>query len=669
MKRTALMVGSVPMSLNEMQLAPAIIGAVVRSRGHNYIYRDINMDLYNSVGRSKSKYNECVDQLQDVENSTYNSDVDRWFCDILEVLSSVDVFVVNVFSVLSQNVAYKLIASARKHYPGLQILIGGIGSHRQWFGNVNKYNSKWLEANLHNRSSDIFGQSMLDNLLVDGWQSDTGTTVVESFLPQMPTAINEVVSFDQYQLSDYEWDWNKKHIPFVGSYGCVRRCSFCDVIKSFPKYNYIEADSLTKQIVETVESTGVHTISFKDSLVNGSMSNFLNLLKNLSNAREQGWLPDDFKWSGTYICRSPSPLLSEIHQHLASSGAELLTIGVETGSDKIRYSMDKKFTNKDLLNELDVFTQNGIKAALLFFPGWPTETLEDFNQTLELIDQLLPYSYAGTIDNISFGGSGFILLDGTPIYDERESIGLEPGPTNFLWTCHTNPELTFWESMRRRLLLSYRAMNQGMILDTETEFLSFLLHALKYNYDAIVETHGVPKNTIIPGTTEHFASSVVVRYINSGTQPVSVSFAGATNRINPGIQQIEYLVNARNLVFDIKFPSNYQANIQQYDSGDYYSANGLYIDLFAVDGRDLTFSVFNTMFNETVDYSLPDDYNEHRNERAVIANTILEANVPQTDTLQKYASRLLKPEYFAEIDLITKQIKRRLENLCIRNAE
>ena len=145
--------------------------------------------------------------------------------------------------------------------------------------------------------------------------ANVGTDIINKWLPGLPsTGRVPSMDFACYSLDQYQWHSGDRSIPLLGSHGCVRQCSFCDVIKQFTKYSFVEADQLTQDIIQAWNQTGIHRVQFMDSLVNGSMSNFLLLLKNLAHARQQGWLPQEFSWSGTYICRPPSSLLDQIHE-------------------------------------------------------------------------------------------------------------------------------------------------------------------------------------------------------------------------------------------------------------------------------------------------------------------------------------------------------------------
>ena len=666
------------MSLSELQLAPAMIGAVVQNRGHRFQYLDVNIELFYACNQQQDSYVAATEFLQDI--TAYQTDTlitAPWQKSILDRLQNTDILLINVFSVYSQGAAWRFIFHARQQYPNIKILVGGIGSHKQIFGSVNEHNQSWIHRTFPVHTSKIFGQILVDNHWVAGWQNDVGTNVLEDHLPMLPTIYkNQLVDFSEYKIDNYNWNYDKKSIPMLGSHGCVRQCSFCDVINHFPKYHFVEADQLSKNIVDVYNKTGISKIQFMDSLVNGSMSNFLALLKNLAHAKAQRWLPNDFSWSGTYICRPTSTMLKEIHQCLKDSGADTMVIGVESGSDRIRFEMEKKFTNRDLLDELEAFDAVGVKASLLFFPAWPTEKPEDFQETLELFRALSHWSHRGTVDSISLGTSGFGLIDNTPIDKNKESIGLVAGPTNFLWKCHSNPDLDFWESLRRRRAMSVWAHHLGITCDSEALFIRFLIHTLRTHKATIQEWTGDWKPHVLDVElddvlwTRAATNHIKLRLINSGQQTVSFLLEYCDQKYNcsiePGIVEYEFDLTRLSrdravLSFKFRFLDDYVAKIDQYNNGDYYSQTGVYIDLVQVDSRDITMYGFNQMVKQqwhgNTDF-LPADYQLHTNNRAVLSNCDLVVTIPSGMSLHEHISRCRNPATYQEIDFLNQKLLR-----------
>lgn len=676
MKKHVGMIGSVPLATDQLQMAPAVLAAAVRNRGHEFQYWDINLELFHMCHQLQDRYVEACEWLQDITSFQQDRDsIKIWQDQVVDRFAALDVLLVNVFSALSQGAALRFIRRARQQFPNLKILVGGIGSQKQFFGSINGYNRSWLDQQFGQFGDGIFGQVLLDNGWIHGWQNTLGTDILTQHLSLLP-ARNTVQSVDysDYQLDSYHWRAEDRAIPMLGSHGCVRQCSFCDVIKHFPKYSFVEADQLSRDIVAAYQQTGIARVQFMDSLVNGSVRNFRDLLKNLAHAKQQGWLPSNFSWSGTYICRPPSRQLEEVHALLGASGADIMVIGVETGSDRIRFEMDKKFTNQDLLWELEHLHAGGVRAWLLFFAAWPTETLDDFQQTIDLFANLAVWSHRGTVHSVSLGFNGFSLLDGTPIDDNKESIGLKPGPMPFLWHCETNSDLDFWSSTQRRFTLSAWVQALGMRLAEEQVFLRTVMHRIKTNRSAIQDWTGrwaVDEfNFDLDDTmwSRLSQSQLTLGLVNSGPKQVSVTvtYAGYHTdiQLEPGEHRFNITLGrptraAVDFDLQFRFAPDHVPTLDQFASGDYYSPSGVYINLFDLDGRDITLHGFNCAFRQrwhTGTDFLPVDFEQHNNVRCVLADCDLHTTVPADQTLHEHISRQEDPDFYQEIDLLRSRI-------------
>ena len=669
------MIGSVPMSLNELALAPAMISSMIKKRGHRFTYLDINLELFNHSGRDAAVYEEKVELLQGFSEIS-DPTIDAWQQSVIDRLLGQDVVLVNVFSHFSQSVALRLIQALRSQSTA-QIMVGGIGSQKMIFNADNIQTQAWVQQRFQHTGSVIFGQLLLDNGLIDAWQSDTSTTEIDRVIPCLPTSkLVPDIDFTIYDIDQYQWP-GRRFVPILGSHGCVRQCTFCDVIKHYPRYHFVEADALTKQIVTVYEQTGISKFSFMDSLVNGSMSNFESLLRNLSHSRQQGWLPEDFSWSGTYICRPPSTQLDRIHELLKPSGAETLGIGVETGSDRIRFEMDKKFTNDDLIGEMTAFDRAGVRTHHLFFPAWPTETLSDVEQTLGLFRRLQPFAFSGTLDAISLGTSGFGLIDGTPIDRDKDLIGLEAGPTPFLWRCHTNPELNFWESLRRRLAMSAYCEHLGIVTGNESTFARYLAFNLAQYRSEIQQYVGALDRDILDHSellsTVPDQHSMRFTVKNTGQYPVEITMTSVQGRrsqiCQPGFTSVEWSFckpfrDHGYFNIAVRFDPRHRTQWARYENGDYYDVNGVYLMDIYMDQRDITLWAFNRLATQhLVDNSdLPPDYELHVNQRCVSRDTDLTWHIPANLGVHAHLLRTANPETHHEYGFAWRRLVRALES-------
>ena len=71
--------------------------------------------------------------------------------------------------------------------------------------------------------------------------------------------------------------------------------------------------------------------------------------------------------------------------NLANSGCVSLTIGIESGSEAVRHHMRKKFSNEDIDWFLSNLLSRKIHVKILLFVGYPTETIQDFEETKDLL--------------------------------------------------------------------------------------------------------------------------------------------------------------------------------------------------------------------------------------------------------------------------------------------
>jgi hypothetical protein len=116
--------------------------------------------------------------------------------------------------------------------------------------------------------------------------------------------------------------------------------------------------------------------------------------------------------------------------------------------------------------------------------GYPTETLEDFEQDIQKFIEYKKYALDGTIYGINLGITTSID-EGTPLNEQALELGIhaldEQTSLGFNWINLNNPSLTFEERVRRRIVLQELLMNLGYkIWNGDSQLLK-----LKEAYDKI----------------------------------------------------------------------------------------------------------------------------------------------------------------------------------------
>jgi hypothetical protein len=212
-------------------------------------------------------------------------------------------------------------------------------------------------------------------------------------------------------------------------------------------------------MINHYEKHGVTQFYFTDSLINGSLKSFRDMCDKLANYNSTH--KAGFKWGGQFIFKPQRQLTDDYFDMIAEAGGEQFYVGIESGSDKIRWEMDKKFTNEDIEYHLHHFKRVGLHAFFLMIVGYVTETLDDPQDTLAMFSRWQKYVASGTISGIDLNTS-LMILPNTPLERMIESHHItfptyeynESGvnqKNSLIWTSALNPELTFEERVRRRL--------------------------------------------------------------------------------------------------------------------------------------------------------------------------------------------------------------------------
>lgn len=260
--------------------------------------------------------------------------------------------------------------------------------------------------------------------------------------------------YNFFDLSRYA----SRELSLIGSRGCVRKCTFCDVARTSPRYRFRSGKNIAQEIMQHHDKHGTTSFHFTDSLINGSYKAFNEMCESLSAYD----IADQISWSGQYIIRPRSSTPISHFDNLARSGCDTLFVGLESGCDRIRFEMGKKFSNDDVEFYLENFAQRGIKVLFLFFTGYVGETEEDYQETLSMFSRWQRYVATGTIIGIETLNILAILPD-TPL--EHQALAenfmfLQDGENinRRLWIDPKNPGFDFRKRVERHIGMIEEAM-------------------------------------------------------------------------------------------------------------------------------------------------------------------------------------------------------------------
>lgn len=195
----------------------------------------------------------------------------------------------------------------------------------------------------------------------------------------------EVVSLDEADLPDLS-DLKMELYPYLGAYGsksCPHQCSFCAATMFFGEYRQRKIDQVVLEMSELSKMYGKQIFFMCDSLLNPIIT---DLAKTLIRS-------DNFLyWDGYFRVDKQS---ADLENTLLwrRGGFYRARLGVESGSQKILNLMGKEITVAETKASLASLAEAGIKTTAYIVIGHPEETEEDFQKTLDLVEEMKDHIY------------------------------------------------------------------------------------------------------------------------------------------------------------------------------------------------------------------------------------------------------------------------------------
>lgn len=454
--RKAVLIASAPISLEIPPAGLAWLAGMCERHQLDYDLYDLNYLLLEEIGQEHwdTLFVAAIPKL----DMQWPSDTDIAIDQALERLADrvvrendADLFAVTVFSWVQITVAYRFLKFLRSRTKAT-IIVGGPGACYEY--SPGKHVGRiYLEENLADYYVLGEGDFVLDRFLqghhelglngrADRW---------DSWAPQIDDLNTcPVPSYAKIDMDHYT-TINGKAVSITGSRGCVRRCTFCDIGHMWKKYRYKSSERLAQEIFTQWKQLGVKEIMFTDSLINGSIKQFREMLQYLRDYIQDNPEMQGMSFRSNYIIRDSRQQYEDIYQLMGETGKWNLAIGVESGSDAVRFHMQKKFTTEDTYHHLDMSSRYGIENTLLMMSGYPTETLEDHHQTMEFLRRCRKYLMDGTLIQMVLC-KPYLITRNTPIDDLREELGIDLDDHDYgtaFWTPASNPELDVREKFRR----------------------------------------------------------------------------------------------------------------------------------------------------------------------------------------------------------------------------
>lgn len=318
-------------------LAIAILSTLCKNRNVNFNCLDLNLKIFQDLPEQFEEIdNYCITNNITPETKNILEElIDRYI--LSEVNDGVTVFCLSLLSMYSLNIC-ELVCKRIRALTDAEILLGGQGLA----------NETWVQTLKLSNLLDyyIIGEGEITFDLFLTGKFDKSTPGINNFnFQQIDDLDKHCVIPDYTKLNVENYPYLEDVELFItGSRGCVRRCTYCDIGHQWKKYRYRSGDNIANEMISQYERHGITNFFFTDSLVNGSMKMLNDLCDTLIAYRDNNPAAT-FSWKGQYIFRPKSQIKEDHIAKLKAAGCELLIVGLETGSNKVRIEMDKKTHN------------------------------------------------------------------------------------------------------------------------------------------------------------------------------------------------------------------------------------------------------------------------------------------------------------------------------------
>jgi radical SAM superfamily enzyme YgiQ (UPF0313 family) len=205
-------------------------------------------------------------------------------------------------------------------------------------------------------------------------QSQVGTPDYSDLLLDKYISVIEIVNPMHRMWSDGRWN------KLTMAHGCYwGKCTFCDISLDYIKiYEPVAANLLCDRMEEMMEQTGENGFHYVDEAAPPALMRAL-ALEILRRKLSVTW------WTNIRFEKS---FTADLCLLLKASGCIAVSGGLEVASDRLLKLIDKGVTVEQVAKVTRNFTEAGVMVHAYLMYGYPTQTVQETVDSLEMVRQL-----------------------------------------------------------------------------------------------------------------------------------------------------------------------------------------------------------------------------------------------------------------------------------------
>ena len=432
------------------------------------------------LGRSANSFDELYEALQ--QEPTY---IDTVLLSILkERIETIQptLFLISVPFPGNLYSAFRSAQWVKKNYPNIKISMGGGFPNTELRSLSDARVFEFIDyitlddgempieellLNIENTDYDSYKRTFLlengkvvcknNSLKHDYKQSQVGTPDYSDLLLDKYISVIEIVNPMHRMWSDGRWN------KLTMAHGCYwGKCTFCDISLDYIKvYEPVAASLLCDRMEEMIAQTGQNGFHFVDEAAPPALMRALALEILRRKLAVTWWTNIRFEKSFT----------KDLCLLLKASGCIAVSGGLEVASDRLLKLIDKGVTVEQVAKVTRNFTEAGVMVHAYLMYGYPTQTVQETIDSLEMVRQLFEvgvlqsgfwHQFAMTAHSPvglypeqfgvvketeaigTFANNDINYIDSTGIDHDKFSFGLKKSLFNFMHGICFDYELQDW---------------------------------------------------------------------------------------------------------------------------------------------------------------------------------------------------------------------------------
>ncbi|MFH1593030.1 MAG: radical SAM protein [Candidatus Woesearchaeota archaeon] len=255
-----------------------------------------------------------------------------------------------------------------------------------------EYNLPRLLKSIRNKTKEQIGGLAYRNGNND---IHSNPTSLVSNLDELPLPARDLLPIQNY------YPFNKGIITMITSRGCPYQCIYCAKEIAGLKYRIRNPKLVVDEIEEIVTKYKPHHIRFNEDIFLLDKKRVIEICNEIVRRN----LKLNWSCDGRADCIDEEIIIS-----IKRAGCTSVSMGAETGSQRILDYLNKKITVEQTKRATKIIKKHNLKVHHYIIIGTPIETLEDIEKTKQLIKETRPTSISVTLFSPFAGTKSWELL-------------------------------------------------------------------------------------------------------------------------------------------------------------------------------------------------------------------------------------------------------------------